>query len=147
MRMLQLLENLLVAGMWRLGRVDDAVEVLDHLERVFVSRIAMVELVLDEACKAAKLGNVFTEELNLVHPPQNAGNLSLVLHDAEKRIAGFGRTLKRAIHPFQTLPNLRAQLRAQFHFALLHVAEHAYQPQRVLFEDRRLARGDQAVTN
>ena len=32
MRMLDLLENLLVAGMRRFGRVDDAVEVLDHLD-------------------------------------------------------------------------------------------------------------------
>ena len=115
--------------------------------RVFVGRVAVKELVLDQAREPAKFGNVLAEKLHLVHPAQDAGDLSLVLHDAQKRVAGLWRALKRAVNQFQVLPNLRPQLRAQLDVALLHVAEHANQAQRVLLEDRRFAGGDQAIAN
>jgi hypothetical protein len=142
-RVFEVLENLLVAGVGRFGGVDDPVEVLDHLDRVFVRRVAMKEFVLDQAGEPAKLGNVFAEKLDLVHPAQDAGDLSLVLEDGQEHVAGLRRKRNERSTSFRFWRICDRNSGLNLHVALLHVMKHADQAQRVLLENRRGAGGDQ----
>src|SRR5882672_12907727 len=104
--MLNVLENFLVTGMWRLGRVQNAVEMLDDLQRVLVGGIAVEKLVLHQTGESAKFGNEFAKKLDLVHGPQHPRDLSFSLQDRQKRVACLRRNLEGAVHQFQVLANL-----------------------------------------
>src|SRR5579871_1857469 len=123
MRALELLKDLLVAGMRRLCCINDAVEVFDHLQRVLVRSVAMKELVLHQTGQPTEFRNIFSEELHLVHPTEYTSHLSFVFQNSEERIASFLGILERAVNQLQVLSNLRSQLRAHINVPLLRVVK------------------------
>ena len=103
--MLQLLEDPLIGHMRRLRGIQHPVQMFRHMERVLVGCVLMEKFVLDQTRQLAELRDEFPEKFHLVHQPQHAGHLALLLKDRQKSFARFRRTLKPPINPLEVLPD------------------------------------------
>src|SRR5437868_1835659 len=117
--MLKLLEHFPVRSVWWFRRIEHPVKMLDHLQRVFVGRIAMEELVLHQARQLSELRQESSQQLDLVHHAQDPGDLSFLLQNGKQSVARLRRALKAARDELEILANETFQFRAQFYAALL----------------------------
>ena len=54
---------------------------------MLVGRVLVVEFVLHQAGQLAELGNVFAQEINFMHRPQNGRHVAALVEDRQKRLA------------------------------------------------------------
>ena len=68
---LEMLEQGRVSAEGRLAGLPDAVQLLEANQRVLVGGVLVIKLVLHQAGEPAELGNVFAEQIHLVHRAQD----------------------------------------------------------------------------
>src|SRR5690242_14634967 len=90
-RVLELQEKLLVLLQFRIVRANGLIQLLDADQRVLVGSVLVKKLVLHQTGKFAELRQVTTEEINLMHHPQNAADLALPRQDGLERLPGGTR--------------------------------------------------------
>ena len=86
-RIVVLLEQLAIAGEFRIVAGEQLVEFVDADQCVFVRRVAVEKFVLHEAGEASELREVAPEKIRLVHEAQNASDLALARKDGEEDFA------------------------------------------------------------
>ena len=70
-------EDLPIARKLRVFREEKFIDLLDTSKRVLVGRVAVKELMLHETGQRLELGEVFSEEAEVVHEPQDPADLPL----------------------------------------------------------------------
>src|SRR6185369_11851329 len=83
-RPLDLLKYLGVFVERSVRRLPNPVKLFETKQRVLISRILMIELVLDETGQLAELRNVFAEQSDFMHRPQNRGYIPTLVQDFEE---------------------------------------------------------------
>ena len=63
----------------------NAIELLEAHERMLVSRVLMIELVLNQAGQLAEFGNVFAKQPHFMHGTQDRRHVSTLVENFEKR--------------------------------------------------------------
>ena len=94
----QPLEQRRVMFIRRVLGLPDLVELLEADQRVFVGGVLMVKLVLHQAGELAEFGNVFAEQIHLVHGAQNRRHLAAPFEDGQERFAHVLVVQKIAVH-------------------------------------------------
>ena len=82
----------------RLLGFPDFVELFEADQRVFVGGVLMVKLVLHQARQFAEFGNVFAEQIHLVHRAQNRRDFAAPFEDGQERFAHVLVVQKVAVH-------------------------------------------------
>ena len=80
----------LTAGVLLVELIGQAVEHIDTAQGVFVSGVAVEELVLHKAVHRAKLGQVVVEHLGAVHETKDASDFSFSLQNGPECLSVFG---------------------------------------------------------
>ena len=95
----------------------------------------MVKLVLHQAGEPAEFGNVFAEQIHLVHRAQNGRHFAAPFENGQK---GFGHLLvvqKIAVHERELVADELREVGMQRQMPLLRVQKHAHQPARRVAEN------------
>src|SRR5208282_5157859 len=102
---LQLLEERSVGGVGEVFGLPDAVELLDAHQRVLVGGVLVVELVLDQAGELAELGEVFAEQIHLVHSAENRRDAPALVEDGQEAVPHVLVRQEGAVHQAQVAAN------------------------------------------
>jgi hypothetical protein len=113
----------------------DAVELLEADQRVLVGGVLMVKLVLHEAGELAEFGNVFAEEVHLVHGAQNGRHLAAPFENGQKRLAHVLVVQKLAVHQRELVADELREVGMQPQMPLLRVQKNAHQAARLVAEN------------
>ena len=83
----------------RLGlRLPHPVQLFKANQRVFIGGILMIELVLHEASEPAEFGNVFAEQIHLMHRAEHRRHLAAALQEGQKGFAHVLVVQEIAVH-------------------------------------------------
>ena len=115
--------------------VGDSVEFFDADEGVFVGGVLVVEFVLDEAGKLSKLGYVFAEESDLVHGPEDGGDVSSLVQDFEERGADMFVANEAFIDEREVGPDEVGEVGVNLQATLLGVEEQAHEAAGLFLKD------------
>ena len=100
-RPFQLLEQRGVGGVGRRFGLPDAVQLLEAHQRVLVGGVLVVELVLHQAGELAELGEVFAEQISLVHRAQDRRDAAALVEDGQEAFPHVLVGQERAVHQGQ----------------------------------------------
>lgn len=141
-RTFEIAEDIAVLGEGRFFGFPDLVEFGEADEGMFVCGVLVIELVLDEAGEFAKLGDVFAEETDLVHGPEDGGYVAALIKDFEEGLVDVFVAEEGAIDEGDLVPDHLGEVGAQFKAALLEVEEDAHEASGLIAEDPRGGGGD-----
>jgi len=126
----QPLEERRIIFIRRLRRLPDFVELFQADQRVLVGRVLMIEFMLHQAGELAELGDVFAEQVHLVHRPQNRGDFPAPFQDGQERFADVFVVQKVTVHEGKLVADELRKVGMQGHPPLLCVKENAHEPAR-----------------
>ena len=98
---------------------------------MFIHRVAMVVVELDQAGDPGELRNVRGQDAKLVHLPERLGDAVGRAEDGQKETQGAVRAAKRVVDEVQVAANRLFRLSAQLVPHLLAIPEDLQQPDRV----------------
>ena len=75
-RVFHFVENFLLRGQLGIGGVAQLIKLLDRLQRVFISRELVKELMLLQVRQAAELGQITPQKADAMHLPQGASHIA-----------------------------------------------------------------------
>ena len=102
---------------------------------MLVGGVLVVELVLHQAGELAELGEVFAEQIHLVHGAQDRRDAAALVEDGQEAVPHVLVRQERAVHQAQVVADELGEVRVQAQPALLRVEEHAHQAARLVAED------------
>ena len=124
-------EQLLVELVVRLFRDGEFVEPVDGAQRVFVGRVAVVELVLDEVGESPELGDVAAEEADAVHLAEGVGDAADPAEDGLEGLAVGFAVAELAVDNAEVRLREPEQFRAEAQVPLLDILEHQHHLMRI----------------
>ena len=92
---LQLLEQRGVGGVGRVFGLPDAVQLLEAHQRVLVGGVLVIELMLHQAGELAELGQVFAQQVHLVHGAQDGRDAAALVEDGQEAFRARARRTGR----------------------------------------------------
>ncbi len=119
----------------RLLRLPDFVELFEADQRVFVGGVLMIKFVLHEAGQLAEFGNVFAEQVDLVHRAQNRRDFAAPFEDGQERFADVLVVQKIAVHERELVADELREVGMQLQPPLLRVQKNAHEPARRIAEN------------
>ena len=146
-RILELLENLPVAGEFFFSGKENAVQLLDTDKRVLIRRVAVVELVLDKAIQRAELRYIAAKDSQIVHEAERAPDLSLPGQDGKKCLSCGDGVLKGAIDEVQSTADEIHKLGVELKLPDLRMVEGPHETVGVVVENIPRLGLDAAVAN
>ena len=72
-----MLKNFAIGDQLRIIRLYHSIELVDADQCVFIGRVTMQELVLDQTGQLPEFGNVSPQEIDTMHRSKNAAHFSL----------------------------------------------------------------------
>jgi hypothetical protein len=102
---------------------------------VFVGGVLMIKLMLDETGELAEFGNVFAEQIDIVHRAEDWRNVSALVENGQKALTDVLIGKKRAIHERELIANELKEVRMQSQAALLGIEKHAHEAAGLIAED------------
>ena len=131
------LEEIAVAGEFRVLAGDEVVQLVDADQRVLVGRVAVEKFVLHEAGEASEFREVASEKIRLVHHAQDAPDAAFAGEDGEEDLADGAGVLEGAVDELESPTDEIAEFGCEIESAHLRMLEEAHETWRVLAEDRR----------
>lgn len=141
-RTFEVAEDIAVLGEGRFFGFPDLVEFGEADEGMLVGRVLVIELVLDEAGEFAELGDVFAEETDLVHGPEDGGDVAALVEDFEEGLVDVFVAEEGAIDEGDLVPDHLGEVGAELEAALLEVEEDAHEASGLVAENPRGGGGD-----
>ena len=143
----ELLKNLSVASKFFFRRKENAIELLDADERVLIGRVAVEELVLNEAVQRAELGDITTQDTEIMHEAQSPPDFALAGQNGEEGLPRGDGVLESAVDEMQTAADKIHKLGVEFELADLGVVEGPHEPIGVVIENLARLGFELAISN
>ena len=90
----------------------------------------MIKFVLHEAGELAEFGNVFAEQIDLVHRAQHRRHFAAPFEDGQKRFAHMLVVQKLPVHERKLVADELREIGMQFQPPLLRVQKNPHEPAR-----------------
>ncbi len=119
----------------RLLRLPDFVQLFEADQRVFVGGVLMIKFMLHEAGQLPEFGNVFAEQVDLVHRAQDWRDLAAPFEDGQESFADVLVVQKIAVHQRNLVADQLRQVGMQPQPPLLRMEKDAHEPARRITEN------------
>ena len=111
-------------------RLPDPVKLFQADQGVLVGGVLVIKFMLHEAGELAEFGDVFAEQVHLVHRAQNRRDAAAAFEDGQKRLAHVFVVQKIAVHERKLVADELREVGMQLQPVLLRVKKNAHQPAR-----------------
>ena len=102
---------------------------------MLIRGVLVVELVLNQAGELAELGDVFSQQIHLVHRSQDRRDVAALVHDFQEGRAHVLVVDEAAVHQPEFAADQLRQIRMQLQSTLLRVQKNAHQTARLVLEN------------